>query len=99
MGRAVRVIATVTVLLVVWTFRGTRLAAVLAVIAGAWLRRVWVTGPTRYGTLGRKNGAPRWVRAASGRVAGRALTPGQQHTGSLFDPDPPKQLPGITRWW
>jgi hypothetical protein len=99
MGRAIRVIATVVVLLVVWVFRGTRLATLFAAIAGAWLRRVWVTGPTRTGTLGRKAGAPRWVRAASGRVAGRSLAPGQQHSGSLFDPDPPKQLPGISRWW
>jgi hypothetical protein len=99
MGRAIRVFVTVMVLLVVWTFRGTRLAALLAIVAGAWLRKAWVTGPTRHGTLGRKAGAPRWVRVASGRVAGRTLSPSQQRTGSLFDPTPPKHYPALTRWW
>jgi hypothetical protein len=100
MARVLRVLGTLTVLLIVLVFRGTRLAAVATGVGGAYLRRVWVTGPSRSGTLGRKSGAPRWVRAATGRVAGSSLTPvGEERTGSLFDPPSSKPLPGISRWW
>jgi hypothetical protein len=100
MSRAIRVVFTIVVLLVVWIFRRTRGAAILALLAGAWLRRAWVTRPARTGTLGRRAGPPRWVRAASGRVAGKTLAARrQEHTGDLFDPTPPSSKPPVQRWW
>jgi hypothetical protein len=92
MNRTLRVVFTILLLTLVWTFRRTRGAIVVTFLAGIWLRRAWVTGPTNRGTLGR-SGPPRWVRAASGN----ALASGtQRHTGSLFEAPPAKQT---ARWW
>jgi hypothetical protein len=98
MSRAIRTLFTVVVLLLVLLFRGTRAAALAAVIGGAWLRRTWVTKPSRGGTLGRRTGPPRWVRYATGRVAGRSLPSGRQHTGDLFEAGPAAP-PTVERWW
>jgi hypothetical protein len=88
---------TIFVITFVWMFRRTRGAVVLGLLAGLWLRRVWVTGPTKVGTLGGPGRPPRWVRAASRHVgARRALGSGPHHTGSLFDPKPPKD---VAHWW
>jgi hypothetical protein len=92
MNRTLRVVFTILLLTLVWTFRRTRGAIVVTFLAGIWLRRAWVAGPNSQGALGR-SGPPRWVRAASGN----ALTAGtQRHTGSLFEAPPAKQS---TRWW
>jgi hypothetical protein len=92
-----RVVCTVILLTIVWTFRRTRGAVFLGFLAGIWLRRLWITGPARTGALGTGGGEggtpPRWVRIASGPVtSGRAIG-GRR---SLFKAPPAKQ---VTRWW
>jgi hypothetical protein len=96
MSRVIRSLFTIIVLLLVWLFRGTRAAALTALVGGAWLRRAWVTKPARGGTLGR-TGTPRWVRFATGRVAGERLSSGQ-HTGDLFEAGPASK-PTVEHWW
>jgi hypothetical protein len=96
MGKLIRSVITLVVLLLVWLFRGTRAAAIATFLGGAWLRRAWVTKPARGGTLGRA-GPPRWVRYATGRVAGRSL-PSGQHTGDLFEAGPATK-PTVEHWW
>jgi hypothetical protein len=98
MSGTLRVIFTVVLLTIVWTFRRTRGAIVISFLAGLWLRRAWVTGPARRGALGQAGGPPRWVQAASGHLGtGQALTSGaQQHTGSLVKAPPAKRA---ARWW
>lgn len=98
MSRGVRIAATILALIIVWTFRRTRVALVLTFLAGLWIRRVWITGPGQRGTLGRGSGPPRWVHAASGQLGvGRAITSGNhQHAGSLFEAPPARQA---ARWW
>jgi hypothetical protein len=95
MRNALRIMATISLLLIVWTFRRTRGAIVLGFLAGLWLQRTWVTGPARRGALGH-GGPPSWVRAAAQAGTGRALTSRtHQHTGSLFEAPPAKSV----RWW
>lgn len=66
MSRALRILATILVLLLVWTLRGTRAAALATLLGGAWLRRSWVTRPARLGSLGRHTEP----RAGCGRPPG-----------------------------
>lgn len=99
MSRAIRTLITVVVLLLVWLLRGTRAAALAALLGGAWLRRAWITKPSRGGTLGRRAGAPRWVRLATGHVAGKTLGSGKKtSTGDLFEAGPATP-PTLQRWW
>ena len=88
-----RVVCTILVLLFVWFFKGTRLAVLCALMAGVWIRRVWVLQPARVGTLGRR-GPPRWLRVATTRAGvGKAL---RAHTGPVFDR---RKSPHLERWW
>ncbi len=98
MTGSLRVVFTVALLTIVWMFRRTRGAVIVGFLAGMWLRRLWITGPTRAGSLGSGGGTPpRWVQFASGHARGRAISSGaQRHTGDLFKAPRAKQ---VARWW
>ncbi len=87
MSRALRIVFTVVLLTILWSFRRTRGAFVVTFLAGFWLRRTWVTGPARRGQLGPAGQPPNWVRAATDQVgASRALTSRASQSGAA-------------RWW
>lgn len=85
--RALRMMGTIFLLLIVWGFRHSRLSPLVSVAAGAWLERKWVTQPARAGTLGRR-GPPRWVDKASGH----RLSAAKKHRKAL----PARKT---QRWW